>query len=379
MVSNLSYWEKKNFFHADVIIVGGGIVGLNAAITIKKFQPKTSVLVLERGFLPSGASTKNAGFACFGSISELIAQEKISGTDILYQLISKRWNGLLKLRKLLGDTQISYRNYGGYELFMSNQHDLAEQCVAKLSHFNALIEDIVLQKDVYAEANARIKTFGLKQTETLIENKLEAQIDPGLMMKALNAKCMAMGVTQFTNCLVEGLQQEDAGIAILTNHGTFSCKKVLITNNAFVSKLYPELAVWPGRGQVIVTKPIPELKIKGTFHYDKGYYYFRNIDGRVLLGGGRNLDFNAEQTTEFGETEQVQTALRRMLKEVILPEHHFEIEHKWSGIMAFGPQLNPIIEELKPNIFIAVRCNGMGIAIGAQTGEEAGEKLVASL
>lgn len=86
MAPHLSYWEKVNFYRPDIIIVGSGIVGLTAAIAIKKQQPNISVTILERGFLPSGASTKNAGFACFGSISELIEQEKICGTDGYIQL-----------------------------------------------------------------------------------------------------------------------------------------------------------------------------------------------------------------------------------------------------------------------------------------------------
>ncbi|MBB2146275.1 FAD-dependent oxidoreductase [Pedobacter sp. LMG 31464] len=379
MLHNLSYWEKKNFFHADVVIIGSGIVGLNAAIAIKSESPKTSVLVLESGFLPSGASTKNAGFACFGSISELIEQEKLSGTDGLHKLISKRWKGLLKLRHLLGDEHISFQNNGGFELFKPEQHDLANECVAKLSHFNSLIEDIVLQKDTYSLANAKINSFGFKDINLLIENNLEAQIDPGMMMKALLAKALAAGVQVYNNCKVEELLQESNGMVIKTNHEDFTCKRVLLATNAFVNELLPDLAITPGRGQVIVTKPIQNLKIKGTFHYDKGYYYFRNIDNRILLGGGRNLDFKTEETTEFGETELVQNALVNLLKEVILPETDFEIEQKWSGIMAFGAQLSPIIKEVKPNVFCAVRCNGMGIAIGSQTGQEAGEMVVRSL
>lgn len=379
MDNNLSYWEKKNFFHADVIIVGSGIVGLNAAITIKSLAPKTSVLVLERGFLPSGASTKNAGFACFGSISELIEQEKLSGTDGLHALISKRWKGLLKLRNLVGDKQISYQNNGGFELFRPEQALLAENCVAKISHFNTLIEDIVLHKDVYAQVDEKINTFGFKGINALITCKLESQIDPGMMMKALLAKATALGVQTLNGCSVEELKGEGKEVDLITNQGIFSCRKVLLTTNAFVNELLPDLEVVPGRGQVVVTKPIPNLKVKGTFHYDKGYYYFRNIDDRVLLGGARNLNMKAEETTAFGETELVQVALHNLLREVILPETDFEIEHKWSGIMAFGPKLAPIVQEVPPNVFCAVRCNGMGIAIGSQTGEEAGEMVFSSL
>lgn len=379
MPNHQSYWEKQNFFAADIIIVGSGIVGLNAALTIKLASPKTSVMVLERGFLPSGASTKNAGFACFGSISELIEQEKASGTDGLHRLIAKRWSGLLKLRALLGSKTICYENYGGYELFKSSDADLAHECVLKLSHFNALIADIVSEKEIYTIANEQISGFGFNEISTLLKNKLESQIDPGRMMKALLAKVGTLGVPILNSCKVKKINEETNGILLETEEGSFNCKKVILTTNAFVSELLPSVNVVPGRGQIVITKPIPNLKLKGTFHYDKGYYYFRNVGDRVLLGGGRNLDFKAEETTEFGETEKVQQALLDLLKMVILPETVFEIEQKWSGIMAFGKELHPIIEEVKPNIFCAVRCNGMGIAIGSHTGHEVGELVLKSL
>src|SRR5690349_17222907 len=147
MSAFISYWEKKHFFNYDIIIIGSGIVGLNAAIYLKTAAPNLSVAVLERGFLPSGASTKNAGFACFGSISELIEQEKIIGTTGLYNLIDKRWNGLLKLRKLLGDNSIAYRNYGGYELFKPLENELSSLCVSKIGHYNQILKDITGEKD----------------------------------------------------------------------------------------------------------------------------------------------------------------------------------------------------------------------------------------
>lgn len=378
MPNNLSYWEKKNFFLADVIVIGAGIVGLNAAIAIKEKSQKTNVIVLERGFLPSGASTKNAGFACFGSISELIEQEKLSGEGGLYNLIERRWKGLLKLRNLLGDDNINYQNLGGYELFKPTEHVLAQECVSKISHFNALIEDIVNKKDTYCLSNTKIANFGFNNVDELIECKLEAQIDPGKMMKALLLKAASLGVQVLSNCKVETFTTTNH-VVLETNQGRFVGNKLLVTTNAFVGELLPELSVVPGRGQVVVTSPIDNLKVKGTFHYDKGYYYFRNIDDRILLGGGRNLAFEAEQTTEFGKTELIQNALVKLLKEVIIPDTEFKIDHQWSGIMAFGPQLTPIIEEVKPSVFCAVRCNGMGIAIGSQTGQEAGELVFNSL
>ena len=65
----LSYWEKQSLLQYDHIVLGSGIVGLSAAISLKERQPQARVLVLERALLPTGASTKNAGFACIGSLT----------------------------------------------------------------------------------------------------------------------------------------------------------------------------------------------------------------------------------------------------------------------------------------------------------------------
>ena len=87
----LSYWEQTTFFkNIDVIVVGSGIVGLTTAIELKAKSPKLKVVVLERGSLPSGASTKNAGFACFGSISELTNDLEEIGLDNLMNLVEIR-------------------------------------------------------------------------------------------------------------------------------------------------------------------------------------------------------------------------------------------------------------------------------------------------
>jgi len=75
-MAQLSYWEHQTFLRGfDVVIIGAGLVGLTAALHTRRLRPKARVLVLERDVLPNGASTKNAGFACFGSISELLEQE----------------------------------------------------------------------------------------------------------------------------------------------------------------------------------------------------------------------------------------------------------------------------------------------------------------
>jgi glycine/D-amino acid oxidase-like deaminating enzyme len=377
--SNLSYWEKESFFNYDVLIIGSGILGLSAAITLKNKAPNLSVAILERGFLPSGASTKNAGFACFGSISELIEQEKNVGTDGLHSLIEKRWNGLLKLRNWLSDRAISYSNLGGYELFSPQDSTLRDQCVAKIDHFNLLLHDIFKNQNSFKIADAKISSFSFNNIQTLIENRFEAQIDTGKMMKALINKATAMGIYIYNNCDVHHILPEHKFQKVSSNQGQFKAKRILLTTNAFIKDYFPDLDLVPGRGQVLITQPIKNLKINGTFHYDRGYYYFRNIDNRLLIGGGRHLDFEMEQTSNFGTTPIVMESLKKLLHEVILPNSSYVIDYSWSGIMAFGKQITPIIKMLKPNVFCAVRCNGMGVAMGTQTGTEAAEFLLKSI
>ncbi|WP_231426647.1 MULTISPECIES: FAD-binding oxidoreductase [Pedobacter] len=375
MENNISYWERTSFFKYDVIIVGSGIVGLNAAIHLKKNIPNLNIAILERGFLPAGASTKNAGFACFGSVSELIEQEKTATTDGLKVMIEKRWKGLLKLRALLGDKTIDYRPLGGYELFKSAKDEFAKSCVSKIEHFNNLVGDIV-GKNAFSLSNNKIDLFGFEGINNIISNQYEAQLDSGKMMIALIKYAQCLGIMIFNNCNVNAIEQESRNNLLITPHGIIKCKKLIVSTNAFIKSLIPNIDLLPGRGQVLITKPIAGLKINGTFHYDKGYYYFRNVADRILLGGGRNIDFKAEETTEFGETEVVQNALEELLKKVILPNQKFEIDIRWSGIMAFGKQLEPLIAQASENIFYATRCNGMGIAIGSQTGEDVAEMLI---
>ncbi|CAN5175283.1 hypothetical protein BH23BAC1_BH23BAC1_40990 [soil metagenome] len=54
----LSIWEHQSFLKYDFIVIGAGIVGLSTAISLRELNPKASILILERGVLPIGASTK---------------------------------------------------------------------------------------------------------------------------------------------------------------------------------------------------------------------------------------------------------------------------------------------------------------------------------
>ena len=364
---NLSYWEKEEWFsNVDFTIVGSGIVGLSTALNLRKNYPKAKILVLERGLLPQGASTKNAGFACFGSISEVLSDLKSHSEDEVLQLVEKRWKGLELLRSTLGDETIDFQQNGSFELF-STSNRLFEDCKGQLEYTNKLLSS-VFKDDVFSVTDNKFSFKNIK--ENYVFNQFEGQIDTGKMMAALLQLAQSKHIKILNNTTVTSFSENSNSVeVVLDSDYTFKTGKLLIATNGFAKQLLQENVV-PARAQVLITKPIENLHIKGTFHFDEGYYYFRNINNRILFGGGRNLDFKGEETTIMETSELIQKQLEYHLKETILPNTAFEIDHRWTGIMGVGEQKKTIVRQISNNVYCGVRLGGMGVAIGSLIGQE---------
>jgi glycine/D-amino acid oxidase-like deaminating enzyme len=367
---HLSYWEYNTWFKGiDYTVVGSGIVGLSCALQLRRKHPEAKILVVEKGILPQGASTKNAGFACFGSISEILDDLKNHSPDEVRQLVQKRWEGIELLRSTLGDKAMDYQRHGGHELFLKEDLELYEQCKEHLEEVNSLLLPVFGDPAFRTNPN----TFGFAKTvDTYITNDFEGQINTGMMMEALLKKVQDAGVMILNAVRVDSFEEVAGGVEVKAGDLQFKTGFLLIATNGFASKWIGD-AVVPARAQVLITKPIPGLKIRGTFHLDKGYYYFRNVEDRILFGGGRNLDFKAEETTEFGLTPKVQEKLLSILKDTILPNIPFEIDQRWSGIMGTGSQKRPVLLKRSDRVVFGVRLGGMGIAIGSSVGRDLAE------
>jgi len=366
-MSGTSYWEEESFLkNIDYTVIGSGIVGLTCALELRRLNPNSKIIILERGFLPTGASTKNAGFTCFGSPSELLDDLSNSEEEKVFNLVENRVKGLSKLRNLVGDQNMNYQEYGSYELF--NDVNLYENCIAKLDYLNKQLQNTFKAKTFEKFSNP--ENFGLDKNSLLIKNNFEGQIDTGKMMRELLRLSRVANIEILNGFDVQSFQAEKHHWVVRNNQTLVKTSKLILCNNAFASKFFPEFDLKPARAQVLITKPIEGLKLKGCFHMGQGYYYFRNVDSRVLFGGGRNLDFKGEETFEMVPSENIQKELRHILKTKILPNQDFEIEKTWAGIMGVGTTKSTHIKELKEGLFCAVRMGGMGIALGANVGEE---------
>jgi gamma-glutamylputrescine oxidase len=378
----ISVWEQSTYFAPkDLVIVGCGFVGLWTAYEAIHQNPKLNITILERGTIPSGASTRNAGFSCFGSVSELMSDIQLMGEATMLETVKMRYDGLQRIQEVFKAKEIDYNQWGGYELFEGKKGARNDESglydISKLESDIAYLNKILAPAlktpkkngkylPIYTNASKDIKKLGFQGIEALAFNQLEGQLNSAKLVLALQKAVQSKGVQILFNTEVKKFKSHKKGATITTNlEAVLETKQFLVCTNGFAKQLIPSLDVVPARGQVFVTEPIKNLKFKGCFHFDEGYYYFRNLGDRLLLGGARNADFKNEKTYSLETSDTIQKVLEDFMMQRILPKGSKKpkIELRWSGTMGMGSIKKPIIEQVQPNVYCAVRMSGMGVAI----------------
>ncbi|MDB5823722.1 MAG: FAD-dependent oxidoreductase [Herminiimonas sp.] len=365
-----SYWDSDALLSADFVVVGAGLIGLQTALELRALRPRDRIIVLERGVVPSGASSRNAGFACFGSLTEILADLDLIGEDRVLETIERRWSGLQRLRRRVPDAAMRYEPAGGNELF--SQSDLP--AIERLDEVNRLLKPL-FGRAVFSRDDDAIGRAGFGRTFALLRNPLEGQLHSGMLMGELARLARLENIEIRTGATVLAIHEEgkkvDLRIAVSEqNQISMSAGRVVVCTNGFTANLFPEAGIVPARGQILVTAPVPDLRWRGTYHMEQGFYYFRNLGNRILLGGGRHLAMQEEATDEMVVTPDIQDALVRLLRQVVLPDHEVAIDYRWAGIMGFSADRMPQVRMLSPRVALGFGCNGMGVALGAQVAAE---------
>ncbi len=408
----------------DVAIIGGGIIGMSTAIELKERDPSLHVVVIERSYPPKGASTRNAGFACFGSLSEIAHDVDLMGADRARDLVRRRLEGLITLRERCGDDQIDYEQHGGHEIFLE-----PHPALVRLDEINALLAPL-FHGPAFERRDDLIDHFGFNGVHALVRTPFEGTLHSGKMIKRLwqiaarhnidiqigevlghsatqagayelhvdsrEVSIQTSRIVLATNALLDASSLRPTGALCDQREPPASTASALQPKVApcehseppasTASLLQPKVALCdqreppastasptPGRGQILLTESMFGLPLRGSFHMNEGYVYFRNVGERILLGGGRDQAFNEERTTEFGVTDTIQQYLENLLHTVIAPDKPPAIERRWSGIMGFRDDKQPFVQEVAPGIIQAFGCNGMGVALGSSIGAEAAE------
>jgi len=368
---DISIWEQDAFFAPqDIIIIGAGFSGLWTAFHLKKKFPKKKMLIIERNVIPFGASGRNAGFACFGSLTEIISDINTMGLDKTMQLINLRFKGLKTIRSVFPNKTIDYDPCSGFELLKT------KESLSRLGEINKHLKCITGSSKTLKQNDSLIKKFGFKSVNHLLENRFEGALHAGKLLAALSQLLISMGVQILYATELKEFEEKNEGVLLTTNLPTkLKAEQMVICTNAFSKPFLPKLDLYPVRGQVLLTAPIKNLKFSGCFHYDEGFYYFRNLNDRLLLGGARNKAFELETTDDMSTSSVIQTALEHFLSETILPGKKPLITHRWAGIMAVGTEKFPIVKRVSKRTTCAVRLSGMGVALAPRIGKMAAKEI----
>ncbi|MCF3108371.1 FAD-binding oxidoreductase [Niabella sp. CC-SYL272] len=350
--------------------MGAGFTGLWTAIYLRQKFPSKNILVVERGVTPAGASARNAGFACFGSPTEILSDVAVMGKEKALQLLTMRFEGLRIIQKIFANGLIDFSICKGYELLDNPQY------LERLSTLNEWLYELTGAPQTFCQQDELIPVFGFAHTAHLVENRFEGCLHPGKLLNALHQLAGKMQIRFLFATEVREVEERPQGVKLFLAKGPgLHAERIVYCTNAFSNRFLPEMDLVPARGQVLLTEPVPGLKFNGTFHYQEGYYYFRNLGNRILLGGARNTSFQAEYTLEPFTTLPIQQALEAFLSNVILPGERPQITHRWAGIMAMGKEKYPIVEQLTDRSFCALRMSGMGVALAPAAGKKIAEMM----
>lgn len=342
---------------ADIVVIGAGLIGSYLALRLG--ETGRSVLVLEGRHVASGASGRNGGLLLTGVAHSYHAACQLYGRDAtrdLWRITIRNREAMIAWATRL-DTPV--RRCGSYILAstVEQAEDLRESV--------ALMRADGFPIDWY-ETDPLKRGFGPALGHT----------DDGAIQAALLAAALlrASGATVRESAEVYALEPQADGVLIRVRGGDVLAQQVILATNAWTPLLAPEFdgVIVPGRGQVLATAPAPRV-LERAAYCDAGFEYFQQLpDGRFVLGGYRNLAFEAEATYADHTTPLIQQALDAFLARHFPELSAVPIERRWSGTMAFTADGLPLIGRLQRDerIGFAVAFNGHGLGLGIMVADE---------
>ncbi len=358
----ISYWERTAWSDPhDLVIVGAGITGSSTALHYLRRHPDASVVLLERAAHPGGASTRNAGFTTFGTVGEGLDDLAHEPEADVVDRIRRRYEGLRLLQQELPAAETGHRMTGGHELFL-DEADF-ERCAAEIPRFNRYLKDISGQADVYAATRINGKPA--------ISIAIEGHLHSGRLMQALHRRVREAGGRIQWGMPVAGVEP---GHVHLVSGETIQARRILVATNGFTGSIPGMPVVHPARGLVLVVRGEGMERWTGSWHAERGFVYWRDVEDGLLIGGGRHLDIPGERTMEAGVNPVIHEYLWHFLHDT-LGVRVEAVTDQWSGIMGFPEgRKTPHLAQPMPGVWVAAGLSGMGVALGMALGKEvAGE------
>jgi glycine/D-amino acid oxidase-like deaminating enzyme len=201
----------------------------------------------------------------------------------------------------------------------------------------------------------------------------DGELHPARFVQGAQAAARARGARCFEHSPVLELDAAQPGsVRARTPGGEVHAQLALICTNARAGELLPWYAdkVDPVRGQMLATGPAPRI-FPQPIYADHGFDYWRQTpDGRIALGGWRNLDPGAEVGLDDVLHDEIQARMTAFLAR--FPElEGVAVTHRWSGTMGFSRDGLPLIGPAPgaAGALAAVGFTGHGFGFGWLAGE----------
>ncbi|GAB5534687.1 MAG: FAD-binding oxidoreductase [Rubricoccaceae bacterium] len=370
-MATASPWQHPLGAQADIVIVGGGIIGAATAFWLRRLAPERSVLLLEARHLAYGASGRNAGFLLLGTHSDYASAVDTYGRDRAQRI----WQFTRETyRHILDDVdtgQIGLETKGSVIAAGT-----AEEADRLRRSQQLLAEDGVESRWIEpAEVEARTGLRGMHGALVVPDG---GAIHPVQLVRQLVAES---GALVREGIAVRDIESAGDGVQIgIRAGGSLVANQVLLAPGPRLPKLVPALAdaVRPIRAQMLATGPLPPRLPRPVYSHE-GYFYLRQRDdGRLFLGGARHLHRADEVGFVDATTKALQADLERYLHQHIPSTRGAAIERRWSGTMGFSPNGLPSLGDVPdvPNALYATGFTGHGMGYGVRFGLLAARRLL---
>ena len=332
-------------------VVGGGVTGLSCALTLA--EGGLRVRVHEARTVASGASGRNGGFALRGGAMLYHRARQRLGAEPAAGLWRLTERTLDRMEGLAGD---ALHRIGSVRLAADEQE--RDELLAE----HAALRDDDFAVEWIDEPAGRLAGLYVGA----LVHPHDGSLHPGRWIRRLAAYAAEAGVE---------IREHDRVVSL----DELEPDTVVVANDGYPSGLLGAIddLVRPARGQVIATEPLGEALYERPHYARWGFDYWQQVsDGRLVIGGRRDTDSEAEATAEEGLTSEVQAALERLIRELV--GHVPAITHRWSGIFGTSPDELPLVGPVPGHegVWTSRGYSGHGNVLGLACGHLVGKAIL---
>lgn len=361
----VSLWQDRSaqaHHEVDFLVVGAGISGASAAYWLAERGER--VAVVDAGSVAHGASGKSGGMLLLGTADPYSRVVDLFGRERAAEIWAfTRENRELLVDRVIGrgehDAALRLVRTGTASASISEheQHEL-ERSAAWLAEDGFPME--LLDRAAVSEALGTATFFGA------LRDPLGMTVDPVRLTERVLGLAAERGAALYPHHEVFRIEHDDDGVHVWTSRARFRAEMVLLCANAYSPLLSAHFAgrVYPTRGQMLATEPLPRRLVPWGVYADFGYEYFWQLPtGELVAGGWRQHHADAEKGYSDETTDAIQEGLWGFLTSVFPALASARVTHRWGGVMGFSGDGLPFIGELpgKPRIKYLAGHTGHGL------------------